>query len=83
MRGCSWWIQHVLLLFIIHSPASSRAAWNATDDEAPTRIKQRRKLQRITVIGGTGTPPEDAYPLQKCQGDCDKDEDVSKEGDHE
>ena len=67
-----------MLLFTIHYLGLSIAAWNATDDEAPTRI-ELRKLQRIIVIGGTGTPPDDAYPLQKCQGDCDRDEDVSIE----
>jgi hypothetical protein len=37
-----------------------------------------RQLQRIRVIGNSGTPPENAYPLKLCQGDCDRDEDVSR-----
>lgn len=31
-------------------------------------ITGRRQLKRIQVMGGTGTPPRDALPLQLCQG---------------
>jgi hypothetical protein len=36
---------------------------------------QRRNLKAIEVVGGSGTPPASALPLEHCQGDCDTDAD--------
>ncbi|CAB9509452.1 expressed unknown protein [Seminavis robusta] len=40
--------------------------------------KQPRELVRVTSIGSNGSPPADAFPLQLCQGDCDRDADCDE-----
>ena len=49
----------------------------AQDDALLPRVHVVRKLQGVKLDGMGGIPPQDAYPLQLCEGDCDVDSDVS------
>ena len=51
----------------------------ATSEMATSEMatSEHRRLKSVDLVGGSGTPPTNRLPLQECEGDCDRDRDVS------
>ena len=57
--------------------AERKAHFSFLTRKSVEQAAEHRHLKSIDLVGGTGTPPSNRLPLQECEGDCDKDRDVS------
>lgn len=68
----------LLLLHVVCTTSFAAAADDVrrldTNGSIAANAKQRRRQLALVTVGSDGSPAS-AYPLQKCQGDCDDDSD--------